>query len=365
VRRRHDLCAPWMFTDPAPSVPEHRRGDKARRRAAYFAPGAAVNCEPRSAIRNRMHDQRPPAIFLMGPTASGKTAFAVELVQRWPLEIVSVDSALVYRGMDIGTAKPDAETLHLAPHRLIDLCAPTQAYSAADFCRDALSAMHEIRADGRIPLLIGGTSMYFRALQHGLSDLPEADPAVRGRLEAEAKALGWTAMHKRLQASDPLAAARIHPNDPQRIQRALEVIELTGRSLSEQQGRRQKPLGFRILKIAACPADRAVLHQRIEARFALMLHAGLCDEVRGLMAQPGMHAELPSMRAVGYRQTWQHLQGAFDRRELLDRGVFATRQLAKRQITWLRSEFDAFWRDPGDAAARTDALRLISSFCAM
>ncbi len=365
MRRRRDLCAPWMFPDPVPYASEHRGGDKARRRAAYFTPGARVNCDPPSAIRNQMHDQRPPAIFLMGPTASGKTAFAVELVQRWPVEIVSVDSALVYRGMDIGTAKPDAETLRLAPHRLIDLCAPTQAYSAADFCRDALRAMHEIRAAGRIPLLIGGTSMYFRALQHGLSDLPEADPVVRNRLEAEARKLGWLAMHERLQACDPLAAARIHPNDPQRIQRALEVIELTGRPLSEQQGRRHSQFGFRVLKIAACPPDRAVLHQRIEARFALMLQAGLCDEVRGLMAQPGMHAELPSMRAVGYRQTWQHLQGAFDRRELFDRGVFATRQLAKRQITWLRAELDAFWRDPGDAATRADALRLISAFCAM
>ena len=299
----------------------------------------------------------------MGPTASGKTAFAVELVQRWPLEIVSVDSALVYRGMDIGTAKPDADTLRLAPHRLIDLCAPTQSYSAADFCRDALRAMQQIRAAGRIPLLVGGTSMYFRALQHGLSTLPEADPVVRNRLEREATLVGWAAMHERLRASDPAAAARIHPNDPQRIQRALEVIELTGRSLSELQGRRHSGLGFRVLKIAACPADRAVLHQRIEARFAVMLQAGLCDEVRGLMAQPGMHANLPSMRAVGYRQTWQHLEGAFDARELFDRGVFATRQLAKRQITWLRSEIDAFWRDPGDAAERADASRMIAAFC--
>jgi tRNA dimethylallyltransferase len=300
---------------------------------------------------------------MMGPTASGKTALAVELVQRWPMEIISVDSALVYRGMDIGTAKPDADSLCLAPHRLIDLCAPTEIYSAADFCRDALVAMEAIRVAGRVPLLVGGTSMYFRALQHGLSDLPEADPKVRALLEREAQTLGWRAMHERLHAADPIAAARIHPNDPQRIARALEVIAISGRPLSAQQGQRQRTLPFRILKIAICPQERAVLHQRIELRFAAMLRSGLLDEVRALMALPGIHADLPSMRAVGYRQAWQHLQGEFDERELFDRGVFATRQLAKRQITWLRSEIDAFWRDPAVPADHSDALRLIASFC--
>jgi tRNA dimethylallyltransferase len=310
-----------------------------------------------------MQDHRPPAIFLMGPTASGKTALAVELVQRWPLSIVSVDSALVYRGMDVGTAKPDRETLRIAPHRLIDLCAPTQAYSAADFCRDALQAMQDIVQAGRVPMLVGGTGMYFRSLQQGMSDLPQADPVVRAALEEEAAHIGWAAMHERLRRADPIAASRIHQNDPQRIQRALEVIEITGRPLSELQGRRQRQLPFRILKIAVSPSDRAVLHDRIAARFSTMLQSGLVDEVRVLMAQPGMHADLPSMRSVGYRQAWQHLQGEFDARELHDRGVFATRQLAKRQITWLRAELDAFWRDPGVVAEHDDVLGLIAGFC--
>ncbi len=299
----------------------------------------------------------------MGPTASGKTALAVELVQRWPLEIISVDSALVYRGMDVGTAKPDRDTLRVAPHRLIDLCAPTQAYSAADFCRDALQGMQEIVQAGRIPLLVGGTGMYFRSLQQGMSDLPQADPDVRAALEQEAAHIGWAAMHERLGRLDPIAATRIHQNDPQRIQRALEVIEITGRPLSELQGHRRRQLPFRILKIAVSPSDRAVLHDRIAARFSTMLQSGLIDEVRVLMAQPGMHADLPSMRSVGYRQAWQHLQGEFDERELQDRGVFATRQLAKRQITWLRAELDAIWRDPGVMPDLDDVPGLISGFC--
>lgn len=309
-----------------------------------------------------LQDRRPPAIFLMGPTASGKTALAVELVQRWPMQIVSVDSALVYRGMDIGTAKPDAETQRLAPHRLIDLSAPSVVYSAADFCRDALQAMQEIHASGCIPLLVGGTGMYFRSLQRGMSELPEADAQVRQQLEADAQRLGWGALHARLQALDPIAGARIHPNDPQRIQRALEVIAISGRSLSEQQGRRQRELPFRVLKIAVCPSDRAVLHERIAARFAAMLQSGLLEEVRALVALPDMHADLPAMRSVGYRQAWQHLRGEFDARELLDRGIYATRQLAKRQITWLRSEHDAFWRDAADTTDRADLLRLIGGF---
>jgi tRNA dimethylallyltransferase len=310
-----------------------------------------------------MRDQRPPALFLMGPTASGKTALAVELVQRWPFDIISVDSALVYQGMDIGTAKPDAETCRIAPHRLIDICAPTDAYSAADFCHDAQVAMQEIVECGRVPLLVGGTGMYFRSLQLGMSELPEADASVRAMIERRATHEGWPALHDWLHQIDPVSAARIHPNDPQRIQRALEVIAITGRPLSELQGRRRRQLPFRVLKIAVCPANRAVLHQRIEQRFAAMLQSGLIDEVRGLMAQPGMHADLPSMRSVGYRQTWQHLQGEFDEGELLDRGTFATRQLAKRQITWLRAELDAFWRDPGVAAERDDLLALIAGFC--
>jgi len=310
-----------------------------------------------------MTDPRPAAVLLMGPTASGKTALAVELVRRWPLSIISVDSALVYRGLQIGAAKPDADTLQAAPHRLIDLCAPTQAYSAADFCRDATQAMQEIHAAGRTPLLVGGTGMYFRALQQGLSDLPEADAQVRAELEAEAAVHGWAALHDRLGRLDPAAAARIHRNDPQRIQRALEVIRITGRPLSEQQGRRRGVLPFRLLKIALCPQDRALLHERIAERFVLMLRAGLVEEVRALRALPGIHPELPAMRSVGYRQVLQQLDGQFAADELADRGIFATRQLAKRQITWLRSEFDAFWRDPGLNGERADVARLIGEFC--
>ncbi len=299
----------------------------------------------------------------MGPTAAGKTDLAVELVERYPLDIISVDSALVYRGLDIGAAKPGPDELRLAPHRLIDLCAPTEAYSAADFCRDAAAAMAESRAAGRVPLLVGGTGMYFRSLQRGLSDLPEADPDVRQRLEAEAAELGWAALHQRLVRLDPTAGARIHRNDPQRIQRALEVIEISGRSLSEQQGQRRSTLPFRVLKFALCPADRSVLHERIARRFAAMIDAGLLAEVSALMRLPGIHADLPAMRAVGYRQAWQHLSAELAEQDWAERGVFATRQLAKRQITWLRSEHDAFWRDPGLASDRADVLRMIESFC--
>jgi tRNA dimethylallyltransferase len=310
-----------------------------------------------------MRDTRPPAVFLMGPTASGKTALAVDLAQRWPFDIISVDSALVYRAMDIGTAKPDAATLALAPHRLIDLVDPVEAYSAADFRRDALQAMLATQRAGRVPLLVGGTGLYFRSLQQGLSDLPEADPQVRARIEREAADAGWATLHARLARLDPAAAARIHPNDPQRIGRALEVIELSGRPLSEQQGRRRAELPFRVLKFALAPADRAVLHERIAVRFEAMIAAGFLDEVRALAARPDLHGDLPSMRAVGYRQALQHLAGEFDAAGFRDRGIFATRQLAKRQITWLRSEHDAFWRDPGDRHASADLHRLIRGFC--
>jgi len=299
----------------------------------------------------------------MGPTAAGKTDLAVELVQNHPLDIISVDSALVYRGLEIGAAKPGPEVLRRAPHRLIDLCAPTEAYSAADFCRDAAAAMEQSRAAGRVPLLVGGTGLYFRSLQRGLSALPEADPDVRSRLEAEAAEQGWGALHERLQRLDPAAGARIHRNDPQRIQRALEVIEISGRGLSEQQGRRRPSLPFRVLKFALCPADRSVLHERIARRFGAMVEAGLLAEVAALMRIPGVHADLPAMRAVGYRQAWQHLSGELAAAEWKERGIFATRQLAKRQITWMRSEHDAFWRDPGVASARADIARLIAGFC--
>lgn len=287
-------------------------------------------------------DQRPLAIFLMGPTASGKTALACELSDRFALDLVSVDSALVYRGMDIGTAKPDRTTLARYPHALIDIRDPAQPYSAADFCTDARSAMRQISERGRVPLLVGGTGLYFRALQRGLSELPEADPTIRARLASEARAAGWPAMHARLARLDPVAASRIAANDTQRLQRALEVFELTGRPLSELQGM-GKPAYFpwRVLKLALLPADRLRLHERIARRFDAMLDEGFLDEVRLLRARGDLHANLPAIRAVGYRQAWEHLDGLVDAAQFRDRAIFATRQLAKRQITWLRSEYDA------------------------
>jgi tRNA dimethylallyltransferase len=300
-----------------------------------------------------MRERRPDAVFLMGPTASGKTALAVELARRFPLALVSVDSALVYRGLDIGSAKPDPATRAAVPHALVDIRDPEQGYSAAEFRRDALAAMDAARAGRRIPLLVGGTGLYFAALERGLSELPDADPALRARLEAEAGQLGWTAMHQRLVALDPAAGARIHRNDPQRIQRALEVIELTGRPLSAQQRGPGPRLPWRILKLALLP-ERGLLHQRIAGRFESMVEAGLLDEVARLRQRPGLDAHSPAMRAVGYRQAWEHLDGACSREAFVQRGIFATRQLAKRQVTWLRGERDAFTLAPdaGDAARR-------------
>lgn len=305
-------------------------------------------------------DQRPLAVFLMGPTASGKTALACQLSERFPVELISVDSALVYRGMDIGTAKPDAAMLARYPHGLIDIRDPAEPYSAADFRGDATEAMQAITARGKVPLLVGGTGLYFRALQQGLSRLPEANPAIRERLSGEATQIGWPALHGRLQQLDPTAATRIGPNDAQRIQRALEVIELTGRPLSEQQqGGSGQRFPWRVLKLALLPADRGPLHERIAQRFDAMLAAGFLDEVRALRSRGDLHADLPAIRAVGYRQAWEHLDGQTDAGEFRDRGVFATRQLAKRQITWLRSELDARVLDPdlaGLQALAEDAL---------
>jgi tRNA dimethylallyltransferase len=302
-------------------------------------------------------DQRPPAIFLMGPTASGKTELACALAERFPLDLVSVDSALVYRGLDIGTAKPDAATLARFPHRLIDIRDPGQPYSAAQFREDALAAMREIGARGRVPLLVGGTGLYFRALELGLSSLPGADPSTRERLAGEALAAGWASLHARLARIDPEAAARIRPGDAQRIQRALEVIELSGRPLSKQQGGLRSRLPWRVLKLCLYPVDRAVLHARIARRFDAMLAAGFLDEVRRLRDRyPAgiVDRDLPAWRTVGYRQALEHLDQGFDAAELRDRVVFATRQLAKRQITWLRSELDARRFDPerSDLVAR-------------
>ncbi len=304
-------------------------------------------------------DTRPLAIFLMGPTASGKTALACALSERFPLELVSVDSALVYRGMDIGTAKPDAATLARYPHALIDLRDPLQPYSAADFRADALAVMARIQAAGKVPLLVGGTGLYFRALQQGLSALPPADPQLRAQLAGEAQQHGWPALHQRLARLDPVAAARIGCHDAQRLQRALEVIELTGQPLSAQQQRNQQ-FPWRVLKLALMPRDRDGLHRRIAQRFDAMLAAGFLDEVRQLLARGDLHAELPAIRAVGYRQAWQHLHGQIDAATFRDHGIFATRQLAKRQITWLRSDYGARLLDPEQAQLLDSATRALA-----
>jgi len=307
-------------------------------------------------------DQRPLAIFLMGPTASGKTALALRLAERFAVELISVDSALVYRGMDIGSAKPDADTLHRHPHRLVDIRDPRDVYSAAEFRSDALREMDAITAKGKIPLLVGGTGLYFRALQSGLSDLPEADAGLRERLGGEARALGWPAMHARLAALDPAAALRIRPGDTQRIQRALEVIELTGRPLSQLQGGARERFAWRVLKLVLMPTDRAALHARIAERLDAMFAQGFLDEVRELRARADLHAELASMRAVGYRQIWQHLDGEFDLAECRARAIHATRQLAKRQMTWFRGDRDAVTVDPLEPGHVARAERAVADF---
>ncbi|MCB1734316.1 MAG: tRNA (adenosine(37)-N6)-dimethylallyltransferase MiaA [Gammaproteobacteria bacterium] len=282
----------------------------------------------------------PTVVCLMGPTAAGKTDLAIAMVDAFDMDIVSVDSAMVYRGMDIGTAKPDARTLARAPHRLIDICDPADPYSAGRFRDDALREIAMIQGAGRTPLLVGGTMLYYRALLGGIAELPASQAAVREPLLADLNAQGAPALHQRLAAIDPVAAARIHPNDPQRIVRGLEVHAISGRTLTDWQNDTPPGLGQPVLKIAVMPDDRAVLHERIARRFHQMLKEGLIDEVEALYRRGDLNPDLPSIRAVGYRQVWKYLAGEYDRETLIERGIIATRQLAKRQFTWLRSETD-------------------------
>ncbi|MCK9800552.1 tRNA (adenosine(37)-N6)-dimethylallyltransferase MiaA [Pseudomonas chlororaphis] len=316
--------------------------------------------------------QLPPAIFLMGPTAAGKTDLAIELTKVLPCELISVDSALVYRGMDIGTAKPSKALLAEFPHRLIDILDPAQSYSAADFRTDALAAMADITARGKIPLLVGGTMLYYKALLEGLADMPPADPQVRAELEDEAARLGWQALHDQLAAIDPESAARIHPNDPQRLSRALEVYRVSGQTMTAHRQRQsaqsteagasgQGQLPYTVANLAIAPANRQVLHERIAQRFTQMLEQGFIDEVVALRSRSDLHAGLPSIRAVGYRQVWDHLDGKLTSAEMQERGIIATRQLAKRQFTWLRSWADLHWLDSLDCDNLPRALKYLGS----
>ena len=298
----------------------------------------------------------PPAIFLMGPTAAGKTDLALALARVLPCDLISVDSALVYRGMDIGTAKPDKAVLAEFPHALIDIRDPAESYSAAEFRADALATMAESAARGRIPLLVGGTMLYYKALLEGLADMPSADPVVRAELEARAAVEGWEALHRELAGVDPQSAARIHPNDPQRLTRALEVYRVSGMSMSEHRLRQAAgnpeggtsasgQLPYTVAQLAIAPAQRQILHERIAQRFQAMLEQGFVEEVEALRRRSDLHAGLPSIRAVGYRQVWEYLDGKLSREEMVERGIIATRQLAKRQFTWLRGWGDLQWLD--------------------
>ena len=319
-----------------------------------------------------MSEQLPPAIFLMGPTAAGKTDLALELARTLPCELISVDSAPIYRGMDIGTAKPDRTTLAEFPHRLIDIRDPAESYSAAEFRVDALAAMAEITARGRIPLLVGGTMLYFKALLEGLADMPCADPGVRAELQALAEAEGWQALHRELMAVDPASAARIHPNDPQRLIRALEVHRVSGMTMTAHRERQaaQKPAAdtpgggqfpYTVAQLAIAPVERQLLHERIAQRFELMLEQGFVAEVERLRCRSDLHAGLPSIRAVGYRQVWEYLDGGIDEAQMRERGIVATRQLAKRQFTWLRGWAGVEWLDSLACDNLTRALKYLKA----
>lgn len=314
----------------------------------------------------------PPAIFLMGPTAAGKTDLAIELAQALPCELISVDSALVYRGMDIGTAKPPSALLEAFPHRLIDIRDPAQSYSAAEFVSDAREAMAEISASGRIPLLVGGTMLYYRALLDGLAEMPPADAQIRAALEAQAEAEGLAALHRQLAEVDPESAARIHPNDPQRLVRALEVYRVSGMSMSEHRARQhaqkagageseRSVLPYTVAQLSIAPAHRQVLHHRIEQRFVQMVEQGFVEEVETLRERRDLYPEMPSMRAVGYRQVWSYLDGDYARDEMLQRGVAATRQLAKRQLTWLRGWDGIHWLETSVRDNLPRALKYLDS----
>jgi len=298
-----------------------------------------------STIEKYLKTHEPPVICLMGPTASGKTALAMALYDVLPCEIVSVDSALIYKGMDIGTAKPTSEELSEYPHRLIDLLDPKDSYSAADFCKDALREIAEIRANNKIPLLVGGTMMYFKSLIEGISPLPNASPEIRQQIEHEANEKGWDALHAYLATIDPVAAERIHPNDPQRLTRAIEVYRLTGNTLSQLTETKGESLQGDVLQFAIAPKERADLHERIALRFNMMMEQGFKEEVERLREREDLHENLPSIRCVGYRQMWEHLNGDYDEEEMVFRGICATRQLAKRQLTWLRNWPNLEWLD--------------------
>ena len=302
----------------------------------------------------------PPAIFLMGPTASGKTDLAIALTEALPCEIISVDSALIYKGMDIGSAKPEPEVLEKAPHKLVDILDPAEAYSAADFRENALELMADITARGKIPLLVGGTMMYFKVLRDGMAKLPAADELIRQRLFQEAEERGWETLHQRLVEVDPEASQRIKPTDTQRLQRALEVYELTGKPLSEwHREQEDSRLPYNVINLAVSPEDRAVLHERIALRFKLMLDAGFMDEARQLFERGDLDTSMPSVRCVGYRQAWSYLNDEYSYEEMIDKGIIATRQLAKRQLTWLRSWPDVNWLDTLSTDLPSDALKVI------